>query len=85
AMRFDDVFGPRLPGAFDFTILFEQSILSLLPTAIFIILAPWRTLQISRRITVVRTGPLLWCKLVSGARQVLESIQLKAWLLIRGY
>ena len=63
-MHLDDTFGPRLPGAFDFTILWEQSILSLLPTAIFIILAPWRMSHVCRRDVVVRPGLLLWAKLV---------------------
>ncbi|KAI8243023.1 ABC transporter atnG [Colletotrichum sp. SAR 10_96] len=36
----DDYFGPQVNGYFDFTVLFEQSILSILPTALLILLAP---------------------------------------------
>ncbi|PYH31531.1 uncharacterized protein BO87DRAFT_418037 [Aspergillus neoniger CBS 115656] len=40
----DDSFGPVVacPATFDFTLLFEQSILSLGPSAIFLLLVPWR-------------------------------------------
>lgn len=61
----DDRFGPQLPGIFDFTILFEQSIFSLLPTCLFIALAPLRAYALLRRQTVVPTGKHLWLKAVS--------------------
>ncbi|GAQ47010.1 hypothetical protein ASPNIDRAFT_189460 [Aspergillus niger] len=40
----DNSFGPVVacPAAFDFTLLFEQSILSIAPSAIFLLLVPWR-------------------------------------------
>jgi ATP-binding cassette subfamily C (CFTR/MRP) protein 1 len=41
----DKLFGPALQGhnvAFDFTLLFEKSILSILPSALFLIYAPLR-------------------------------------------
>ncbi|KAI2895843.1 hypothetical protein CBS63078_8455 [Aspergillus niger] len=40
----DDSFGPVVacPATFDFTLLFEQSILSIGPSAIFLLLVPWR-------------------------------------------
>ncbi|GAA89080.1 hypothetical protein AKAW_07194 [Aspergillus luchuensis IFO 4308] len=40
----DNSFGPVVacPATFDFTLLFEQSILSIGPSAIFLLLVPWR-------------------------------------------
>lgn len=64
-MAGDNFFGPHQPGFFDFTILFEQSILSILPTALFVLVAPWQISKISRREVCVLSGPLLWAKLVS--------------------
>ncbi|KAI9148264.1 ABC multidrug transporter B [Paramyrothecium foliicola] len=63
-MSSDRHFGPHHPGLFDFTILFEQSILSLLPTLLFILLASWRISILHRRQQCVRPGALLWLKLV---------------------
>ncbi|KAH8169831.1 ABC transporter domain-containing protein [Sarocladium implicatum] len=77
-MHLDDTFGPRLPGAFDFTILWEQSILSLLPTAIFIIVASWRIAHIYRRDAVVRPGLLLWAKLAVTAAFIALQVTLVA-------
>jgi hypothetical protein len=58
-------FGPHLPGVFDFTILFEQSILSLMPTALFILVAPLRIVRLYNRADRVQSGVLLWSKIVS--------------------
>ncbi|EFY95497.2 ABC transporter, transmembrane domain, type 1 [Metarhizium robertsii ARSEF 23] len=58
----DNDFGPSLPGVFDFTILFEQSILSLLPASIFILVAPLRTWTLVRRDTIVRSRNLFLAK-----------------------
>ncbi|KJK93401.1 hypothetical protein H633G_02779, partial [Metarhizium anisopliae BRIP 53284] len=60
--RTDNDFGPSLPGFFDFTILFEQSILSLLPASIFILVAPLRTWTLVRRDTIVRSRNLFLAK-----------------------
>ncbi|KAK7210750.1 hypothetical protein V2G26_017928 [Clonostachys chloroleuca] len=61
----DSQFGPHLSGVFDFTLLFEQSILSLLPTALFILLTPFRVFAICKNESCVRAGPLLWAKLIA--------------------
>ncbi|CAM1501751.1 Fc.00g037350.m01.CDS01 [Cosmosporella sp. VM-42] len=66
-MSADIYFGPHLPGIFDFTILFEQSILSLLPTALFTILAPFRLFHLRNHEVRVRSGSLLWSKLAAVA------------------
>ncbi|KAI8311183.1 ABC transporter [Colletotrichum sp. SAR11_59] len=63
----DDYFGPQVNGYFDFTVLFEQSIFSILPTALLILLAPVRITWLLRNDIRVRAGKLLWLKLVSIA------------------
>lgn len=64
-MAEDTNFGPHHAGLFDFTILFEQSILSLLPTCIFILLVPLRVSVLWKHERVTKDGLLLWSKLVS--------------------
>ncbi|KAK1493023.1 hypothetical protein CTAM01_09650 [Colletotrichum tamarilloi] len=59
----DDYFGPQVRGYFDFTVLFEQSILSILPSALFILLVPVRISSLLRNGIRVRSGKLLWLKL----------------------
>ncbi|KAF4779309.1 hypothetical protein HER10_EVM0002693 [Colletotrichum scovillei] len=61
----DDYFGPQVRGYFDFTILFEQSILSILPSALFILLVPVRISSLLRNGIRVRSGRLLWLKLLA--------------------
>jgi ATP-binding cassette, subfamily C (CFTR/MRP), member 1 len=68
----DDTFGPNVQsldcrGGFDFTVLFEESILTILPAACFILLAPFRALRLLRRRIRVRRNALYVCKLVSSA------------------
>ncbi|KHO00193.1 ABC transporter, transmembrane domain, type 1 [Metarhizium album ARSEF 1941] len=58
----DDYFGPNLPGVFDFTILFEQSILSLLPSCIFMTLALLRLSVLIRCNTIICSRKLFWAK-----------------------
>lgn len=45
----DQVFGPAVscPHVFDFTLLFEQSIFSIIPSALFLLLVPWRVWNLS--------------------------------------
>ncbi|KAM5381855.1 hypothetical protein ACJZ2D_002845 [Fusarium nematophilum] len=64
-MTADNHFGPHYLGQFDFTILFEQSILSLLPTAAFILLVPFRIAALWNHERVTRFGPILWLKLAT--------------------
>lgn len=62
ACQNDSSFGPAVTGCrgdFDFTIFFEATILSTLPSALFILLAPWRFWQLKDRSCVV-TGKALW-------------------------
>lgn len=49
--RADDAFGPFIDGCrqnFDFTLLFEQSILTIVPSIVLLILTPLRLLQLYR-------------------------------------
>ncbi|KAF5247273.1 hypothetical protein FANTH_6530 [Fusarium anthophilum] len=63
-MNTDNNFGPQRVGVFDFTILFEQSILSLLPTGLFILLVPLRLYVLWNHEKATKSGCLLWAKMV---------------------
>lgn len=63
-MDADDDFGPHRAILFDFTILFEQSILSLLPTGLFLLLVPLKLFLLRNNEKLSRSGTLLWLKLV---------------------
>ncbi|RSL73721.1 hypothetical protein CEP54_000267 [Fusarium duplospermum] len=77
-MAEDTDFGPHHPGLFDFTILFEQSILSLLPTCIFILLVPLRISVLWKHERVTKSGRLLWLKLATIASYACLQIALVA-------
>ncbi|KAI0124180.1 P-loop containing nucleoside triphosphate hydrolase protein [Xylariales sp. AK1849] len=66
----DDSFGPSVKspdcrGGFDFTILFEESVLAILPAACFLLLTPFRALRLLRRRIRVRRNGLYICKLTA--------------------
>ncbi|KAI1841095.1 hypothetical protein JX266_012688 [Neoarthrinium moseri] len=78
----DDTFGPRLEGEFDFTLLFEQSILSILPSVLLICVAAVRIGWLCRRQVQVRTGTLLGAKLgIAGLLMCLQLAALVLWSL----
>lgn len=53
-------------GGFDFTLLFEETILSILPLALLIFIAPLRIVYLSKKsIKVLRRSALLYAKVVS--------------------
>ena len=63
----DDSFGPyaeHCRGGFDFTLLFQESILSILPLVLLIGIAPLRIVYLIRRSIKVETGFELPSKLV---------------------
>lgn len=63
----DNTFGPHAGdcrGGFDFTLLFEQTILSIGPLALLLIFAPLRIRYLFRRQTKVVGSKLLPSKLV---------------------
>lgn len=65
----DNSFGPfiKVPGrvTFDFTLLFEETILSILPSALLLFLIPPRILQLWRAPRKVTASYLQTVKLVS--------------------
>jgi ATP-binding cassette, subfamily C (CFTR/MRP), member 1 len=67
SIQVEDKFGPVVQGClgdFDFTLLFEDSILSICPLLIALLLVPFRVLQLWKRSDRVRTGILHSFKLV---------------------
>lgn len=68
----DDTFGPYAEGCrggFDFTLLFEESILSILPLALLLIVVPFRISYLFRRTIKVDPSSWLASKLVGGPTQ----------------
>ncbi|KAF5553404.1 Canalicular multispecific organic anion transporter 2 [Fusarium napiforme] len=79
-MDADNTFGPQRAGVFDFTILFEQSILSLLPTGLFILLVPLRLYVLWNNERVTKSDFLLWAKMVTIASYAcLQTTLLVLW------
>lgn len=65
----DDVFGPVVQGCrsnFDFTLLFEQTILSIGPAALLLLFAPPRLVTLLRSSKKTRAGKLRLSKSVSS-------------------
>ncbi|KAJ6787284.1 hypothetical protein PWT90_01705 [Aphanocladium album] len=62
----DALFGPQLPGKFDFTLLFEHTILGILPNAAFVIGSIACIYQLSRGASLVGRGILWWIKLITS-------------------
>lgn len=64
----DDTFGPwagsQCRGGFDFTLLFEETILSILLSSVFILLSPLRILALFAAPIRVKSSPLDWAKKV---------------------
>jgi hypothetical protein len=71
----DMAFGPERHDVFDFTLLFEQSILGILPSGLFILVSIARATTLWQVKTCVRAGWLLWAKLVSRSLGTDEDIQ----------
>ncbi|KAH8707201.1 ABC transporter ecdL [Beauveria bassiana] len=61
----DDSFGPQLPGHFDFTLLFEQTMFSILPCGIFLLAVPCRLAQLRKRRISIGLRKLLCAKLLA--------------------
>ncbi|KAK6086081.1 ABC multidrug transporter [Seiridium cupressi] len=59
----DIAFGPERDDVFDFTLLFEQSILGILPSALLVLVSIARATSLWQVKTCVRAGWLLWAKL----------------------
>ena len=70
--QIDDTFGPyagACRGGFDFTLLFEESILSILPLALLLIIVPFRISYLVRRTIKVDPSSWLASKLVGAPTQ----------------
>ena len=61
----DNSLGPRLPGAFDFTLKFEQAVMTIPPAAAFILIAAWRGFAVYKKPVCTNAPKLLNAKLVS--------------------
>lgn len=61
----DQTFGPQLRDYFDFTLLFQHAILTLLPSALLIVSCP-TYVYYHTRTAVIDAGWLLWAKLVTA-------------------
>jgi len=69
----DNLIGPNVNGCrddFDFTVKFELVVFSIVPSAIFFVLALWRTFHLSRKPAVVN----------EPAIQLLKSVSIQIWL-----
>lgn len=62
----DGLFGPQLPGEFDFTLLFEHVMLTIVPGGIAVLAIPVYLRTTMRAVQRVRPGFLLWLKLAVG-------------------
>ncbi|RLM01585.1 hypothetical protein CFD26_108938 [Aspergillus turcosus] len=78
----DNGFGPVINhgcrGSFDFTLLFEQTILSIAPSTLFLLLVPWNYVCLLRGPRKVQPSFLAWwkrvCILVLGALHIVLSV-----------
>lgn len=59
-------------GGFDFTLLFEETVLTILPISLILILVPWRLWQLLQRSRKVEKSALLPLKLVSGSFHLIQ-------------
>ena len=80
----DDSFGPyakHCRGGFDFTLLFQESILSILPLVLLIGIAPLRIVYLIRRSTKVQKSFVLPLKLVrSFVQSPRQMINAETWV-----
>jgi ATP-binding cassette subfamily C (CFTR/MRP) protein 1 len=72
----EESFGPTVSGCrgnFDFTVAFEQIILSIAPSVVFLTLLPFRFHKLYGAPTKARGGWLLPAKVVSGQENIYTS------------
>ncbi|TQV90796.1 multidrug resistance protein MDR [Cordyceps javanica] len=78
--QLDALFGPQLPGHFDFTILFEHSMLWIVPTGVAILMTPFYFNGLLRSERQVRPGFLLWIKVACGVALVgIQACDIALW------
>lgn len=81
----DDLFGPivnpHCRGGFDFTLLFEQSVLSMIPAAIIVVAFPLRLAYLATSRSKTQLGPIRLLKLVrSGDNEQLMGTMELTWI-----
>lgn len=67
AIAADRSIGPQFQSKFDFTLLFEDVFLTILPSAILVIACPFYFFQNFQKAVVADAGWLLWAKLVRAS------------------
>lgn len=76
----DALFGPQLPGHFDFTVFFEHAMLMLVPTGVVVLVTPFYLKQVARAQRQVLPGLLLWAKLALGLALVaMQATNIALW------
>lgn len=70
----DEIFGPQIQGChyLDFTLLFEQTVLSIIPSGCFLLVAIWRLERLVRQSTKVTLQPNKQAKRSALAKIVLN-------------
>lgn len=66
----DNEFGPRLPGHFDFTLLFEHSFFEIAPSGIVICATPFYVWKLFFKTPIISPGVLLPLKILAAAALV---------------
>lgn len=66
--RYHDEFGPGATGRFDFTILFEDVFLSIVPAMFLLLLAPLRMYSLYKQPLKVKKSSIHESKMVSAAQ-----------------
>ncbi|KAL3953056.1 hypothetical protein ACCO45_012999 [Purpureocillium lilacinum] len=61
----DAAFGPQLTGQFNFTLLFEHSVLSIGPSLVILLVSSARVALLSKSSPIFSTSSLLWTKLAA--------------------
>ncbi|KMP02660.1 canalicular multispecific organic anion transporter 1 [Coccidioides immitis RMSCC 2394] len=81
--RIDDTFGPyalHCRGGFDFTLLFEETFLTIIPVGLLLLVIPFRVYYLFKKRKKVNDGPLVHLKLTAlAAFAVLHLILLVLW------
>ncbi|KAK2593184.1 hypothetical protein QQS21_009113 [Conoideocrella luteorostrata] len=82
----DDAFGPQLSPQFDFTLLFEFTILTIIPASLLIVISPFYLLYYLKSPAYVSGSALSWFKLIaSGTLLGVEIASLASWATVTAY
>jgi hypothetical protein len=69
-----DAFGPTIPEGFDFTLLFQDSLLSILPSALLLLILPVRIWSLRGKTRKVHRSLIYENKLVSCPNQLHDQL-----------